>query len=513
MRTSPSRLPLPILARLRARVVHFPRALLAVCGLLVGVTGITNAAATASATVVAGATWYVTSTGTATGCASPAGTSSDPFGTIAGALACATDGDKVLVGAGQFSGGFSVASNVTIEGAGAFSTTITGLASTLSPAPTSEVTLAPGVEATLDGLTVTGASQGGSTATNAVSMTSGSLVLDKALLEDEASSPAQAVVSASPPSGTAASVTLQASTVATGAFSTDAGVVVAYNGPAGSTGLDRSTVSIVNSTIDASSIVTATVTVLNTNLSLLDDTVVASALQALRALDASTVSMGGTVLLSQGNKAATCSATLTDLGNNLVVGTAANSGCTVTNGVDGDIVSTSGLDPHLGPLADNGGPTPTMALLAGSPAIGTNSVSNCTSSVLVNDLDQRGDPRNAAARAACDIGAYDTGGTSTTPAPAVTSLNPTSGSSAGHRYLEIFGSNLSPAGETCLWYKGSGCQGITVDVGGNAAFVIYGSPSELLVLTPAGSPGTAPVSVTVAGQTSTVTSGSTYTYI
>ena len=94
----------------------------------------------------------------------------------------------------------------------------------------------------------------------------------------------------------------------------------------------------------------------------------------------------------------------------------------------------------------------------------------------------------------------------------MTSLEPTSGSSAGHRYLEIFGSNLSPAGETCLCYKGPGCQGITVDVGKNATFVIYGSPTVLLVLTPAGSQGTAPVSVTVAGQTSTVTSGSTYTY-
>jgi hypothetical protein len=399
---------------------------------------------------------------------------------------------------------------VTVQGAGAFSTTITGLASTLSPVPTSEVTIAAGVEATLDGLTVTGGLQGSSTATNAVSMTNGSLVLDHAFLEDTGSSPAQAVVSASPPSGTATSITLQASTIATAGFSPEAGIFV--NGPAGSLGSDRSTVSIVNSTVDAFSSQTAAVTVLNTNLSLLDDTVQATLLQALRALDDSTVSLGGTVLLSHGANAASCEATFSDLGNNLVVGTTTNAGCSVTNGVNGDIVSTSGLDPHLGPLADNGGPTPTMALLAGSPAIGANSVSNCTSSVLVNDLDQRGDPRNAPARVACDIGAYDTGGTTTAPAPGVTSLEPTSGSSAGHRYLEIFGSNLSPAGETCLCYKGPGCQGITVDVGKNATFVIYGSPTVLLVLTPAGSQGTAPVSVTVAGQTSTVTSGSTYTY-
>lgn len=42
-----------------------------------------------------------------------------------------------------------------------------------------------------------------------------------------------------------------------------------------------------------------------------------------------------------------------------------------TNGVSGDKVGTaaSPIDPKLGPLADNGGPTKTNALLAGSPAL------------------------------------------------------------------------------------------------------------------------------------------------
>jgi hypothetical protein len=54
-------------------------------------------------------------------------------------------------------------------------------------------------------------------------------------------------------------------------------------------------------------------------------------------------------------------------------------------------------DPKLGPLADNGGPTKTMALLAGSPAIGGGA--GCPST------DQRGEPR----KGACDIGAYQHG--------------------------------------------------------------------------------------------------------
>ncbi len=52
-------------------------------------------------------------------------------------------------------------------------------------------------------------------------------------------------------------------------------------------------------------------------------------------------------------------------------------------------------DPLLGPLGDNGGPTPTHALLAGSPAIDAGAGCPAT--------DQRGAPRSGA----CDIGAYE----------------------------------------------------------------------------------------------------------
>ena len=54
-------------------------------------------------------------------------------------------------------------------------------------------------------------------------------------------------------------------------------------------------------------------------------------------------------------------------------------------------------NPLLGPLADNGGPTDTLALLAGSPAIGAGAAAGCP------QYDQRGVPRP---QGACDIGAY-----------------------------------------------------------------------------------------------------------
>jgi predicted outer membrane repeat protein len=61
-------------------------------------------------------------------------------------------------------------------------------------------------------------------------------------------------------------------------------------------------------------------------------------------------------------------------------------------------------DPKLGPLADNGGPTQTMALLAGSPAI--DHVVDCTGlSGQALTTDQRGFPRPQGS--ACDSGAYE----------------------------------------------------------------------------------------------------------
>ena len=61
-------------------------------------------------------------------------------------------------------------------------------------------------------------------------------------------------------------------------------------------------------------------------------------------------------------------------------------------------------DPMLDPLADNGGPTQTMALLAGSPAIDAANNTICAAAP-VNNLDQRGAIRPAGS--SCDIGAYE----------------------------------------------------------------------------------------------------------
>ena len=90
-------------------------------------------------------------------------------------------------------------------------------------------------------------------------------------------------------------------------------------------------------------------------------------------------------------------------------------------------------DPKLGPLANNGGPTLTMALLPGSPAI------DAGNTALAPTADQRGFPRPAGV--ASDIGAFEYG--SVMPAIAI-SLSGTTG-------LNILGSGN--AGQPCrlLW--------------------------------------------------------------
>lgn len=88
--------------------------------------------------------------------------------------------------------------------------------------------------------------------------------------------------------------------------------------------------------------------------------------------------------------------TVTTADHNLVGSGAGETG--VLNGVNGNLV---GLNPLLGPLANNGGPTETMALLAGSPAIGH------ADNVAAPATDQRGVTRRDVPGEATDIGAFE----------------------------------------------------------------------------------------------------------
>jgi hypothetical protein len=76
----------------------------------------------------------------------------------------------------------------------------------------------------------------------------------------------------------------------------------------------------------------------------------------------------------------------------------------IVNGVNGNIVGGNGhpvINADLGPLQNNGGPTETMALLAGSPAIGHADNSKATAT------DQRGVTRVDEPGETTDIGAFE----------------------------------------------------------------------------------------------------------
>jgi len=81
----------------------------------------------------------------------------------------------------------------------------------------------------------------------------------------------------------------------------------------------------------------------------------------------------------------------------------ATNSCGLTNGVNGNLV---GVDPQLGPLTNNGGPTQTIALLPGSPAINAGDADVCATAP-VNGVDQRGYVRPGTGHTQCSIGAYE----------------------------------------------------------------------------------------------------------
>lgn len=97
-----------------------------------------------------------------------------------------------------------------------------------------------------------------------------------------------------------------------------------------------------------------------------------------------------------------CSGTITNGGNNIDDG--------VTCGWGALSGSMSSTNPLLGALADNGGPTQTLALLPGSPAIDAGDDAICAAAVGnptygAGGLDQRGITRLQGAH--CDIGSYE----------------------------------------------------------------------------------------------------------
>jgi CSLREA domain-containing protein len=102
-------------------------------------------------------------------------------------------------------------------------------------------------------------------------------------------------------------------------------------------------------------------------------------------------------------------------GNNVNCTTVAAAADSIADdGTCGTATVDGTVGTFLGPLADNGGPTQTHALLPGSAAIDVNANTSCTAAP-VSGVDQRGEPRNVDVPGTgndggsnlCDAGAYE----------------------------------------------------------------------------------------------------------
>lgn len=150
-------------------------------------------------------------------------------------------------------------------------------------------------------------------------------------------------------------------------------------------------------------------------------------------------------------------------------------------------------DPLLGPLQDNGGPTLTRAVGAGSVAINAGNAA-ASNAAPVNALDQRGTARSATTPT---IGAVEYPVVST-PAPTVTSISPSSGPSTGVTVsVTITGTGFT--GATSVTFAGV-----------NAVDVTVVNDTTITATSPAGTAGSSSVLVTTPGGTNAANTLFTY---
>lgn len=388
-------------------------------------------------------TWYVNK---ATGndvktCRAPAAACR----TIPGAMAKAATGDTIVISANTYPGGIAISKGLTLQGAGAGQTVIRGG----SPV----VTVNGGIRAAIRGITVSGGtgpnghgisnygtlavtksairSNTGSSDGGGILNHGGTLSLANSTVGDNAVSGSGAAGT-----GTGGGISNHGTLTLIGSTITDN--TAWYGGGISNYGrltLDDSTIGsnkagsesgggifnsygtlrLVNSTISGNAAAQQGGGIHNTGTLAATNSTISKNTASGGTGGISNFNIGASVKLSNtlvagniGSSGSDCFGAFTDGtgGHNLI---GIGDGCGLSNGQNGDQVgsSASPINPLLGPLQSNGGPTSTMALQLGSPAIGTADPATC---LAIGNLDQRGNPRHADARYACDIGAVDTGG-------------------------------------------------------------------------------------------------------
>ncbi len=310
--------------------------------------------------------------------------------------------------------GLNISSSLTLQGASTATTIISGGGS-IRPFTTS----GSGTNVTLKTLTVTNGNVSGASG-GAILVFAGNLTLDSVAVTNNTSGSSGVVASgggiyfASSGALTITNSTLgsNASTGAGGAVYQDAGSLTVTNstisnntsgssgfiasggGIAASTGV--SSVALTNLTVTGNTATNgggglwlAATTSTLTNATIVANTQTNSTGGGLYA-SAGTVTIRNTIIAN--NTGGNCSGTITTAGYNL---DSANT-CSFSAGTD-----LRNTNPNLATLTNNGGPTNTIALNAGSPAINTGTTTSAPTT------DQRAGPRVGAT----DIGAYEYGST------------------------------------------------------------------------------------------------------
>lgn len=349
------------------------------------------ALASFAAPALAAGTWYVAPGGSdANDCLSPA----TACQTIGGAIGKAAPGDTIAIAAGTYQENLILTAGFTLVGAGAKETVIDGggRGGVLS-------LLSATASVTISGVTIRG---GRSVGSGGGISSFGPLTLIDSVVEDNQTVIGEGFQGLGGGIASFGPLTLRGVTVSgnrgvTGGGIYNRGALVAENSTISGNAAQQSGGGIANAGTGTLSLRHVTVA---GNQADSDSNGSGSG--------GGIASEGGAVTIvnallggnSAGDASAECSGTVTARGPSLVQ-TAA--GCTLA----GDTAAViTGMDPLLGPLADNGGQTPTHALLAGSPAIDAGDAAGCL------PADQRGVERPQGA--GCDVGAFE----AEAPAPA-----------------------------------------------------------------------------------------------